>query len=49
MEVIRKKLGGLKKKLDVAEKQANDAEEELNSINLKAEAVSNSVYASDVV
>ena len=44
MEVIRKKLGGLKKKLDVAEGQANDTEEELNAINLKADNVSYSVF-----
>ena len=46
MEVIRKKLGGLKKKLDAAEQQANDTEEELNSINLKADNVSCSVFFS---
>ena len=39
MEVIRKKLGGLKSKLDEAERQATATEEELNSINEKADAV----------
>ena len=39
MEVIRKKLGGLKSKLDEAERQATATEEELNSINEKADSV----------
>ena len=39
MEVIRKKLGGMKKKLVEAETEARRMEKELEEVNAKADSV----------